>query len=334
MFSSRPDGKHRFQGEPEVSLSVADLHAETRSRKSNPTRYRGVHLPRRPAVPVEDRSQPGELRGSAAGEDAVVVILTALDLEYQSVRRWLAEPRRVDHPAGTVFEVGRLPAGQGLAALAVTGQGNTAAAVMAERAITMFRPCALICVGVAGALNDDIALGDIVVATKVYAYHGGKAQPGGFRPRPRCWEIPHQLDQIARYVHRTGSWTARLSGDPTRPPPAVHFGPVAAGEVVLDGRSTPLFRHLRDSYGDAVAIDMESAGATHAGQLNGALPVLTVRGISDRADGAKHSADRDNWQPIAAANAAAFALAIVTEVVLSGFRQELISGLPARGGGS
>jgi hypothetical protein len=36
--------------------------------------------------------------------------------------------------------------------------------------------------------------------------------------------------------------------------PSVHFRPVAAGEVVLDGRSTPLAVHLRERYNDAAAV--------------------------------------------------------------------------------
>jgi 8-oxo-dGTP diphosphatase len=246
--------------------------------------------------------------------DAVIVILTALDLEYQSVRRLLSSPRRRDHPAGTVFEIGRLPGGNGLIALATTGEGNAAAAILAERAIAMFSPLALMFVGVAGALRDSIALGDVVVATKVYAYHGGEARPDGFMPRPRSWEISHRLDQAARHVHRAGSWIRLLEHGPPRPAPAVHFKPVAAGEVVLNSREGSLATRLRRSYGDAVAIEMESAGAAQAAHLNDRLPVLSVRGISDRADGAKHEADRESWQPVAAANAAAFALAVGAEL--------------------
>jgi nucleoside phosphorylase/tetratricopeptide (TPR) repeat protein len=244
----------------------------------------------------------------------VIVILTALNLECLSVRRFLSPLRRLDHPAGTVFEVGRPPGGQGLVALAVTGEGNTAAAVLAERAIAMFRPRALLFVGVAGALRDDIALGDVVVATKVYAYHGGDVQPDGFRARPRCWEIPHQLDQIARRTHRTGSWTALLPADPPQRVPAIHFRPVAAGEVVLNSRHGSLAEHLRSSYSDAVAIEMESAGVAHAAHLNNGLPVACVLGISDKADGAKREADRRGWQPTAAGNAAAFAVAVAAEL--------------------
>jgi nucleoside phosphorylase len=251
-------------------------------------------------------------------DDAVVVVvLTALELEYRSVRRWLSQVRRHNHPAGTVFEVGALPNGEEQIALALTGAGNTASGVLAERAIAMFRPRAMMFVGIAGALMDDIALGDVVVATKVYAYHGGSAQPDGFRARPRSWEIPHHVDQIARHVYRTGSWTALLTSQPSAPAPAVHFRPIAAGEVVLNSRDAPLYRTLRRTYDDAAAIEMESAGLAHAGHLNGSLPVITVRGISDLADGGKYVADGQGWRRTAAANAAAFALAVAADLCSS-----------------
>src|SRR5580704_12013056 len=60
---------------------------------------------------------------------------------------------------------------------------------------------------------------------------------------------------------------------------------------------------------------MESAGVAQAAHLNQSLPVIVVRGISDRADGTKTATDDLNWQPKAAANAAAFALALARELV-------------------
>ena len=112
-----------------------------------------------------------------------VVILTALDLEYQAVRAKLVGPELRLHPYGTRFEVGRLSDGASRVALAHVGKGNQSAAVLAERAIAMFSPAALLFVGVAGALRSHIALGDVVVATHVYAYHGGTSVDEGSRSR-------------------------------------------------------------------------------------------------------------------------------------------------------
>jgi nucleoside phosphorylase len=157
---------------------------------------------------------------------------------------------------------------------------------------------------------DDLKLGDVVVGTRVDAYHGGMAAED-FLARPRTWEAPHRLTQLAFQLGRTDDWQRGLTADTAGHPPAVYLRPIAAGEVVLDSRDAPLFSHLRLHYNDAAAIEMEGAGVVHAAHLNDSLPALVIRGISDRADGTKTTADRAGWQERAAKNAAAFACALL-----------------------
>ncbi|WP_416902928.1 purine phosphorylase [Micromonospora echinospora] len=241
-----------------------------------------------------------------------VVFLTALDLEYEAVRRTLSDLRLHRHAAGTRFEIGHLAGGRCRVALGLVGKGNHPAAVLAERAIAVFRPKAVIFVGVAGGLRPSIALGDVVVATHVYAYHGGTSEDDGLKARPRVWEIAHGPDQIARHVARAETWRRRLPADAT--PPRVHFGPIAAGEVVQDSSISEQARWVRQHYNDALAIEMEAAGVAQAAHLNNALPVVVVRGVSDRADGTKAATDGIRWQPRAVANAVAFATALAEEI--------------------
>lgn len=245
-----------------------------------------------------------------------VVLLTALDMEYQAVRRHLEITGIRSHPAGTLFEVGHLPGTFGHIAIAITGEGNLGAAVLTERAIAMFEPTALLCVGIAGGLKDYIALGDVVVATKIYAIHGGYDRDDGFLARPKAWHASHELEQFARQVARTADWT-QLIAQVQCPAvasacqaPTVHFKAVASGEVVLAATDTSLTALLRATYGDAEAIEMESAGIAQAAHLNRALPVLSVRGISDQANGSKNIADAAGWRYVAAAHAAAFGVSI------------------------
>ncbi|MDQ1292937.1 MAG: adenosylhomocysteine nucleosidase [Actinomycetota bacterium] len=245
---------------------------------------------------------------------AEIVFLTALNLEYQAVREHLTDLRLRRHEAGTRFEVGRITDTGTRAALVLVGKGNHPAAVLAERAIAEFSPSALVFVGVAGALRAGITLGDVIVATHVYAYHGGTSQDDGLKARPRVWEIPHGADQIARHLERTGEWKRRRRTDGDAP--QVRFGPIAAGEVVQDSTSSEHARWVRQHYNDALAIEMESAGVAQAAHLNRALPVVVVRGISDRADGSKNDTDRQLWQPRAVADAAAFAVALAQELAM------------------
>lgn len=222
----------------------------------------------------------------------MIVMLTALEVEYAAVRAHLSGIEVHQHPSGTVFETGH-HAGTEFA-IGLTGMGNVGAAALTERAIGEFQPDAVMFVGVAGSLRDWLKLGDVVVATRVYAYHGGREQEEGFLARPRAWELAHHVEQQARVLARS------------LPHLKVHFEPIAAGEVVLNSTKSPVAHHLHQHYNDAVAVEMESAGFANAGHLNFSTPAVTVRGISDRVDD-KDLTDTQGWQPKAAQNAAAFA---------------------------
>jgi adenosylhomocysteine nucleosidase len=238
--------------------------------------------------------------------ETAIVILTAMNLEYRAVRAQLSDISTHTHPMGTRFEVGYINGCR--IALALTGKGNQSAAVLTERAVTAFAPAAVIFVGVAGALRPRLTLGDVVVATHVYAYHGATSQDWGITARPRTWELSHRVHQIAAHLERTGAWAPQLPDG--SPPPRVHFGPVAAGEIVHHSAASDARQWLREHYSDAIAVEMEAAGVAQAGHLNDAMPTIMVRGISDYADESKSSTDDAGWQPRAAANAAAFASAL------------------------
>ncbi|MGW1279536.1 5'-methylthioadenosine/S-adenosylhomocysteine nucleosidase family protein [Streptomyces tsukubensis] len=241
----------------------------------------------------------------------LVVILTALNLEYQAVRRKLAGPQVHRHERGTRFEVGTVQGTSCRVALGLTNKGNHSAAVIAERAVQEFSPVAVLFVGVAGALWETARLGDVVMATHVYAYHGATSEDDGLKSRPRVWETAHGISQIGSHLARVNDWADETPG--TGPVPEVRFGAIAAGEIVQNSKISAEARWIRQNYNDALAIEMEAAGVAQAGHLNGA-PVGIIRGISDRADGTKNSADDRNWQPRAAANAAAFATRLAVEL--------------------
>ncbi|MFD7510539.1 purine phosphorylase [Streptomyces sp. NPDC059853] len=242
----------------------------------------------------------------------LVVILTALNLEYDAVRRKLDGARVHRHERGTRFEMGTVQGTSCRVVLGLTNKGNHSAAVIAERAIQEFSPVAVMFVGVAGALWSTARLGDVVMATHVYAYHGGTSEDDGLKGRPRVWETAHGISQLGSHLARMNDW-ADATPDRGRAP-QVRFGAIAAGEVVQNSRVSAEARWIRQHYNDALAIEMEAAGVAQAAHLNGA-PVAIIRGISDRADGTKSSAKDRNWQPRAAANAAAFATRLAVELV-------------------
>ena len=243
--------------------------------------------------------------------DTTIVILTAMNLEYTAVRDRLSGTTVETHPMGTRFEIGRLGISGVRVALALAGKGNQTAGTITERAVSHFSPAAVIFVGVAGALQPHLALGDVVVANPVYAYHGATSDDDQTTARPRAWELSHRAHQIAAHVERDVNWAAKL---PDENKPRVHFGPVAAGEISLYSGVSDVRRWLREHYNDALAVEMEAAGVAEAGHLNDSLPAIMVRGISDFADTTRSATDAEGWQPRAVANAAAFAVVLAEEL--------------------
>ncbi len=239
-----------------------------------------------------------------------IVVLTALPLEAKAVRKLLPGLTRHNLSAGTIVEEAALPGTGYNICLVCTGPGNGQAAVIAERVINWADPAAVLFVGVAGVLKRDIALGDVVAATQVDDYRGGKDAAGVFKARPKAWDAGHLLLQIAQYVEATQQWTKFLP-DSASPIPGVHFKPIASGDVVKDTNDSPLATLLDTAYNDAAAIEMEAAGVAQAAQ-HSRVDLLVIRGISDRSDGTKASSDGGGWQERAAQHAAAFALGVIT----------------------
>ncbi|MEU9158332.1 5'-methylthioadenosine/S-adenosylhomocysteine nucleosidase [Streptomyces sp. NPDC048417] len=230
---------------------------------------------------------------------AAAVILTALPEEYDAVRAHLVDAEEIVHPNGTRAELGRLADTSWTVALAELGVGALTAASLTTQIVDWLDPEAVLFVGVAGGLKDDIEIGDVVVGTKVYAIHGGKQTTDGFQVRPEVWHGSHRLVQAARSALRD------------MPDVRGHRKPIAVGDVVLADDRSAFAAHIRHHYNDACAIEMEGSGAAHAAHLNGQLDTLVIRGISDLANADKHTADASGSQTLAAERAASVAVEVL-----------------------
>src|SRR5260370_24801151 len=154
------------------------------------------------------------------------IILTAIRDEYMAVRSHLSELHEVTHPHGTIYECCIFQSEKEAWNVGIVeiGSGNTRAAMEAERAITHFQPELVFFVGVAGGLKD-VALGDIVVATKVCGYESGKANRT-FLPRPEVGESSFHLVHRARAEGRKSDWLQRLGSPVPDPSPGVFIAPI------------------------------------------------------------------------------------------------------------
>jgi nucleoside phosphorylase len=238
------------------------------------------------------------------------VILTALGLEHSAVTRHLAEPLSEQTERGLIFNVGFF-AGQRswLVGVAEVGPGNSGAGIMAERAVTAFRPDVVMFVGIAGG-RKDVRHGDVVAAEAVYDYETGKAENDDYLPRVKTFAPSFDLVQRARAVARGSRWQETIRTEAPMVRPSAFVKPVAAGSKVVAGGRSATAQFLNRHCGDALAVDMESHGFLHGAYVNGAVATLVVRGISDLLDDKTADNDRD-WQIPAACNAAAFTFAVL-----------------------
>lgn len=256
-----------------------------------------------------------EPRGMALPAARRALVVTALPVEYHAVRAHLSDVGEFVTPLGMVGERGTFvesgaPWSVGIIQI---GMGNERAAVETDRALTALNPEVVVFTGVAGGIKD-VRLGDVLVASKVYAYEYGK-DAEYFRPRPEALEPSYRILGRASAVARGDQWHARI-----RPPtegavptqPAAVVKPLAAGSRVVGHTRSASALLLREHFSDAAAVEMEGHGFLRTLQAHPGRQALIVRGISDLIDG-KEVSDGEGWQAVASATAAAFAFEVLAQ---------------------
>jgi nucleoside phosphorylase len=229
---------------------------------------------------------------------ATALVLTALAVEHAAVVQHLHDVETVPSKIGTQYSVGRFE-GQHIAWTICVGEilaGNVGATAEATLAIQEFNASVVAFVGVAGAVKSDLKIGTVVVPNRVYMFQGGRADEDAFRARPEVYPTSHRIVQHAIALRRTVTVATKIK-------------PIAAGDVLVGSIRSEVAKIISDHYNDAIAVDMESGGV-YLAAFRLEVPAFAVRGISDHFDDKTAEDDVDN-QPLAAANAAEFALALL-----------------------
>jgi len=245
------------------------------------------------------------------GERGVVVILTAITVEYQAVREHLVGPVQELEERGTVYEVGAFVGEQATwqVVMAQSGEGNPEAGIQIERAARTFAPQVVLFVGVAGG-RKDVALGDVVAASAVYHYEAAKEAERQLQPRIKTAIPSFRLVQRAMAVAAKDDWQARIKPPPPPRPPRAFVKPIAAGAKLVSHDRSRTARLLDRYSGDALAVEMEGFGFLRGAWANEQVAAIVVRGVSDLLTGKDAASDLE-WQPIAARHAAAFAFELL-----------------------
>jgi nucleoside phosphorylase len=239
-----------------------------------------------------------------------VLIFTKIAAEYGAVRHHLRDLREEVDPQGVIYEVGAFDSTAGVwdIAIAQLGLGSTGTSVTAENAIQRYHPSVLLVVGLAAGAKERVALGDVVVATKVYAYQIVDHRfPDALSLRkPDVFTCSPRLQQRALHEASRAQWLTRRFDAPLASHPRVHVGPVASVEAIAAGRVWELFDEK------LLAVDVESYRILQAVLDSSSVEVTLVLGISDFADQSKIS----DQQHFAAENASAFAFELLSRLAV------------------
>ncbi|VTU32894.1 5'-methylthioadenosine/S-adenosylhomocysteine nucleosidase [Variovorax sp. SRS16] len=240
-----------------------------------------------------------------------IAIVAAMHEELAALLAAMPDEHRV-RVAGREFWLGHL---HGQPVVAVLSRiGKVAAATTATVLLERFRARAIVFTGVAGGLAPNVAVGDVVVATRLLQ-HDLDASP--IFPK---YEVP--LTGHARFATDTAisdalaAVTARLLRKPAAllgqtvvddfglAAPKLHRGLLVSGDrfVSTAAESAALRRDLPD----ALAVEMEGAAVAQVCHDYG-VPFAAVRTISDRADDAAHA----DFTRFVAAVASRYSLALI-----------------------
>lgn len=201
----------------------------------------------------------------------MIGLIGAMAVEVENLLGQLTE--RQDEKIGMdEFSWGRLFGQE--AVLAVCGPGKVNAALCAQSMIEHFHPDWVLNLGVAGAGDDTVSIGDMVIATAAVQHDMDTSpigDPVGYVSKIGLVEIPCD-EALRRRLMRAAAQVPDLH---------VQEGIIATGDqFICDGETRGRIHRL---FG-AKAVEMEGAAVAHACYAHG-IACGIVRSISDQADG-------------------------------------------------
>ena len=184
-----------------------------------------------------------------------------------------------------------------------SGIGKVNAAVCTQILIDEFEAEAVINTGIAGSLNADINIGDLVISTDL-VHHDMNAVAFGYPVG--------QIPQMEAFSFRSDETLRKLAVQACRdvnPDIEVYEGRIASGDQFVADQGVKDF--IVKEFG-AYAVEMEGAAIAQAAYLNN-VPFLVIRAISDKADGSAEM-DYPTFEAMAAEHSFKLTLRILKDI--------------------
>jgi adenosylhomocysteine nucleosidase len=243
----------------------------------------------------------------------VIAILGAMTVEVETLEQELTD-RKDRTVQGVRFTTGSLKNRR--VVLAHSGMGKVNAAMAATLLVQQFQPSHVLFTGVAGGVNPDLRLGDVVIGAKTAYYDYGEYTPEGFRVRqtvdpftgkrnPLFFAADTGLLAVAEKAAVDLKLAPLKTGQGERTPRVV-TGVIVTGDafVASPAKNDTLCKEFK-----ADATEMEGAAVAQLCWQWG-VPCLILRCLSDDA-GAKAQEDERHFEKTAAQNSALLVTAIV-----------------------
>lgn len=160
------------------------------------------------------------------------------------------------------------------AVLAVCGPGKINAALCAQSMILHYQPQWVLNLGVAGAGDSDVSIGDMVIATAAVQHDCDTSpigDPVGLVSKLNLIELPCDAELRAKLVKAASILTDAK----------VHQGIIATGDQFIGNGDVRSRIHQQFH---AMAVEMEGGAVAHACYMHG-VPCGVLRSISDKANG-------------------------------------------------
>lgn len=229
----------------------------------------------------------------------VLGIIGAMDSEVAELKNEM-ENAGIDTIAGMDFYKGTISGKE--VVVVKCGIGKVNAAMCTQILADIYKVSAIINTGVAGSLNNDIDICDIVIS-KDALEHDMDVTPLGY-DKGVIPDMDKWIFESSTELMELATLSVKKAGLDVK----VFTGRVASGDQFIAGKA------IKDQLGDlfnADCAEMEGASIAHVSYLNN-IPFLIIRAISDKADGSAEL-DYPSFEKKAAANSIALLKQMIAE---------------------